>query len=345
MPFGPDVDFEAGLNTATYKYFIDFAAKFGIPYILMDEGWSKSTREILSGNPGVDLAELVRYGREKGVGIFLWLTWLAVENTPEIFEAAAGWGVSGLKIDFMDRSDQWMVNYYERVIAQAAEHKLMVVFHGAFKPSGLEYKYPNLLAYEGVLGMEMMGACRPQNSVWLPFIRNAVGPMDYTPGAMFSMQPDRYSAQRPNAGSIGTRAYQMALYVIFETGFQMLSDNPTLYYNDRECTDFITSVPVSWDETRAVAAKAGDYAVVAKRKDGKWFVGAMNGANDPAWREIEISLDFLDEGREYRMTWFEDGINAPRQAMDYRKKSRNVVKGDKITLKLARNGGWAGVIE
>ena len=342
-PYGPDVDFVAGFNTATYKYYIDFAAEYGIPYIIMDEGWARSTRDPYTPNPAVDVPELIRYGREKGVGIILWMTWLVVENHFEMFEELSKWGVKGVKIDFMDRSDQWMVNYYERVAAEAARHKMVVAFHGSFKPAGLEYKYPNVLAYEGVRGMENMGGCTPANSVWFPFIRNAVGPMDYTPGAMLSMQPESYCGNRPNAASIGTRAYQMALFVLFETGLQMLADNPTLYYRNDECTRFISRVPVTWDETRALKAVAGKFAVVAKRKGDKWYVGAINGSNEGI--ELEIPLDFLTPGKNYTMTGFEDGINAFRQAMDYRKTQRRVDSTGKATLKIARNGGWAAVIE
>ncbi|KAA2380564.1 glycoside hydrolase family 97 protein [Alistipes onderdonkii] len=342
-PYGPDVDFVAGFNTATYKYYIDFAAEYGIPYIIMDEGWARSTRDPYTPNPAVDVHELIRYGREKGVGIILWMTWLVVENHFEMFEELSKWGVKGVKIDFMDRSDQWMVNYYERVAAEAARHKMVVAFHGSFKPAGLEYKYPNVLAYEGVRGMENMGGCTPANSVWFPFIRNAVGPMDYTPGAMLSMQPESYCGNRPNAASIGTRTYQMALFVLFETGLQMLADNPTLYYRNDECTRFISRVPVTWDETRALEAVAGKFAVVAKRKGDKWYVGAINGSNEGI--ELEIPLDFLTPGKNYTMTGFEDGINAFRQAMDYRKTQRRVDSTGKATLKIARNGGWAAVIE
>ena len=342
-PYGPDVDFVAGFNTATYKYYIDFAAEYGIPYIIMDEGWARSTRDPYTPNPAVDVHELIRYGREKGVGIILWMTWLVVENHFEMFEELSKWGVKGVKIDFMDRSDQWMVNYYERVAAEAARHKMVVAFHGSFKPAGLEYKYPNVLAYEGVRGMENMGGCTPANSVWFPFIRNAVGPMDYTPVAMLSMQPESYCGNRPNAASIGTRAYQMALFVLFETGLQMLADNPTLYYRNDECTRFISRVPVTWDETRALKAVAGKFAVVAKRKGDKWYVGAINGSNEGI--ELEIPLDFLTPGKNYTMTGFEDGINAFRQAMDYRKTQRRVDSTGKATLKIARNGGWAAVIE
>lgn len=343
-PYGPDVNFVAGYNLATYKYYIDFASKFDIPYIIMDEGWAESTRDPYTPNPKVDLHELIRYGKERNVGIVLWLTWLTVENNFDLFKTFKEWGVKGLKIDFMDRSDQWMVNYYERVAREAAKYHLFVDFHGSFKPAGLEYKYPNVLSYEGVRGMEQMGGCYPDNSLYLPFIRNAVGPMDYTPGAMISMQPNVYRAERPNAASIGTRAYQLALFVVFESALQMLADNPTLYYRNEDCTRFITQVPVTWDETVALEAKAGEYVIVAKRKGDKWFIGgiANNGEKE---REFTIKLDFLNRGRSYQMTSFEDGINAGCQAMDYRCKSSQVKVGELLTVKMVRNGGFAAIIE
>ena len=343
-PYGPDVNFVSGYNLETYKYYIDFASKFGIPYIIMDEGWAKSTRDPYTPNPKVDLHELIRYGKEKNVGIVLWLTWLTVENNFDLFKTFNEWGIKGVKIDFMDRSDQWMVNYYERVAKEAAKHHLFVDFHGSFKPAGLEYKYPNILSYEGVRGMEQMGGCYPDNSIYLPFMRNAVGPMDYTPGAMISMQPNVYMAERPNSASIGTRAYQLALFVIFESGLQMLADNPTLYYRNEDCTRFITSVPVTWDETVALEAKAGEYAIIAKRKGDKWFIGGMTN-NGQTEREFAVKLDFLKKDRAYQMTSFEDGINAGRQAMDYRCKSSQVKNGDVLTVKMVRNGGFAAVIE
>lgn len=343
-PYGPDVNFKAGFNLDTYKYYIDFAAKYGIPYIIMDEGWAMSTRDPYTPNPEVNVHEIIRYGKEKGVGVALWLTWLAVENNFDSFKTFADWGVAGLKIDFMDRSDQWMVDYYERVAKEAAKHHLFVDMHGSFKPAGLEKLYPNLLSYEGVRGMEQMGGCYPDNSLFLPFIRNAVGPMDYTPGAMLSMQPEVYQSRRPNSASIGTRAYQLALFVVFESGIQMLADNPTLYYKNPDCTEFITKVPVVWDETKALVADAGEYVIVAKRKGNQWFIGGITN-NKQKEREFEISLDFLNPDKNYQMTYFEDGINAGRQAMDYRKKDCQVKSGDTFKIKMVRNGGWAAIIQ
>ena len=343
-PYGQDVDFVAGCNTETYKYFVDFASKYGIPYVLLDEGWAKSTRDPYTPNPHLDLQELIRYGKEKNVDIILWLTWLTVENNFDLFATYEKWGVKGVKIDFMDRSDQWMVNYYERVAKKAAEHHLFVDFHGSFKPAGLEYKYPNVLSYEGVRGMEQMGGCRPDNSVYFPFIRNAVGPMDYTPGAMLDYQPECYRADRPNSGSIGTRAYQMGLFVLFETGIQMMADNPTLYYQNDDCTKFIANIPLATDETVSLAAKVGEYAIVAKRKGNKWYIGGMTN-NQMQERTFDLTLDFLENGKSYRMTSFEDGSNANRQAMHYYKKETSVKKGQTIRIKMARNGGFAAVLE
>ncbi len=337
-PYGPDVNFVAGYNLETYKYYIDFASKYGIPYIIMDEGWAKSTRDPYTPNPKVDLHELIRYGKTKNVGVVLWLTWLTVENNFDLFKTFNEWGVKGVKIDFMDRSDQWMVNYYERVAKEAAKYNLFIDFHGAFKPAGLERKYPNILSYEGVLGLEQMGNCKPDNSIYFPFMRNAVGAMDFTPGAMINMQPNVYRAERPNAAGIGTRANQMSMFVIFESGLQMLADNPTLYYRNAECTDFIASVPVTWDETKALKCEVGEYVIVAKRKGNEWFIGGMTNSKE---RSIDVNLDFLTDGKTYEMTSFEDGINAGRQAMDYRKKVAQVKNGNKLTIKMVRNGGFA----
>jgi len=343
-PYGPDVNFVSGYNLETYKYYIDFAAKFGLKYIVMDEGWAKSTTDPFTPNPKVDVHELIRYGKERGVGIVLWLTWLSVHNHMDVFKTFQEWGIKGVKIDFMERTDQWMVNYYESVAKEAAKHQLLVDFHGAFKPSGLEYKYPNVISYEGVRGMEQMDGTLPDNSLYLPFMRNAVGPMDYTPGAMLSMQPEVYKAERPNAASIGTRAYQMALFVVFESGIQMLADNPTLYYRNLDCTEFITQVPTTWDETKALEAEAGVVAVVAKRKGQTWLIGGITNGKEKE-RNLELNFDFLEKGKTYTMTYFEDGINADRQAMDYRKKTVQVKSGDRFPVKMVRNGGFAAVIK
>lgn len=337
------VDFRAGRNTESYRYYIDFAARYGIPYIIMDEGWSASTTDVFHPNPDLDLQELIAYGRERNVQIVLWLTWLAVEKDMDrLFATLEEWGIPGVKIDFMDRSDQWMVGYYERVMKCAARHRLFVDMHGSYTPKGLYRTYPNLLTYEGVLGMEQGARCKPENSNWLPFIRNAVGPMDFTPGSMFSAQPEDNRSTGANPMGTGTRAYQMALYVVFESPLQMLADNPVLYRREHPCTEFLAAVPTTWDSLRVLHAACGREVVVARRKGDKWYVGGIT--NDRPYT-TEIALDFLPAGRTFTMTSFEDGVNADLQATDYRKRVREVDASTVVKVEMVRIGGWAAVIE
>jgi len=342
IPYGPDVTFKSGINLATYKYFVDFASRHGVPYIIMDEGWALDTRDPFRTNPEVDLPELIRYAKEKHVGIFVWLPWLTVEHHMDLFEKFEAWGIVGTKIDFMDRQDQWMIDFYDRVAKEAAKHHIMIDFHGAFHPSGLEYRYPNVLTYEGVRGMEYNGGCTPKNTVWFPFLRNAVGPMDYTPGSMLCYQPEDYHGNRPICAGMGTKVYNMAVFVLFESNLQMLMDNPCRYDKWPDCRDFLTSVPVNWDETRVLAAEAGQYIVMAKRKGQKWFIGGITNDKE---RELDVTLSILPEGKNLQMTSFVDGINANRIAMDYRMEKTSVNKATKLPIKMARNGGFAGVIE
>ena len=342
IPFGPDVTFKSGINLDTYKYFIDFAARNGVGYILIDEGWALNTRNPFETNPEVHLPEIISYGKSKGVGVILWLPWLTVEHHMDLFEKFEEWGIKGTKIDFMDRQDQWMINFYERVAKEAAKHHIFVDFHGAFHPSGLDYKYPNVLTYEGVRGMEYNGSCKPDNSVWLPFIRNAVGPMDYTPGSMLNYQPERHHGGRPICAGVGTKAFNLAIFVLAESNLQMLMDNPCRYDQWPDCRDFLTSVPVNWDETRVVAAEAGQYCVVAKRKGDKWFVGGITNSTE---RDMQLKLDFLPAGKQYKMTSFKDGVNAHIIAMDYLREESRVSSTSVLPVHMARNGGWCASLE
>lgn len=342
MPYGPDVTFKAGINLDTYKYFVDFASRNGIKYIIMDEGWALDTRDPYTTNPEVNLPELIRYAKSKDVGIFVWLPWLTVEHHMDLFAKFEEWGIVGTKIDFMDRQDQWMIDYYDRVAKEAAEHHIMVDFHGAFHPSGLEYRYPNVLTYEGVRGMEFNGDCTPANSIWIPFIRGAVGPMDYTPGPMICYQPEYHHGNRPFCTGVGTKAYHLAAFVLLESHLQMLMDNPCRYDSWPDCRDFITSVPVNWDETRVLAAEAGEYIVMAKRRGDKWFIGGITNDNQ---REIDVTLDFLPEGQQMQMTSFVDGVNADVMAMDYRMEQTSVNKDTKLHIRMVRNGGFAAAIK
>lgn len=340
MVYGPDVNFKSGINTETYKYYIDFASKNSIGSIILDEGWNTDVDHPFDVIPAVDIHELIRYGKEKSVGLVLWVTWYTVQQHPEIFKTYSEWGVQGMKIDFMERTDQGIANFYENTMKEAAKYKLMIDFHGAYTPAGLEYRYPNLMAYEGVLGMEQMGNCKPDNTIYIPFIRNAVGPMDYTPGALLSTQPQYYGTHSPNAMSVGTRAFQLALFVTCETGTQMLADSPTRYNKNPECLEFIRQVPVEWDETRVLDAKVGEYIVMAKRRGNKWFLA---GETNSTARELTVKLDFLKS--QTTMTAFSDGPNADYQAMDYRKATQQVNPSTSLTIKMAKNGGFAAMIQ
>ena len=343
--WGEDVDFSGGVNTATYKYFIDFASKYGVPYIILDEGWAKTTKHVFETIDAIDLPELIRYGKSKNVKLILWLPWTAVKNNMNLFATYEKWGVAGCKIDFMDRHDQYIVNYYEDVVREAAKHHQLVDFHGAYKPSGIEMKYPNLLSYEGVRGLENNEGCHPDNSIYLPFIRNVAGAMDFTPGAVVSKQTDGgVHSTWAEPVAFGTRAYHMALYTVFESGIQMLSDSPSRYLQADDFTKFITSVPVTWDETHAIDAKVGEYLIVAKRKGNKWYVAGITNSKERE-RNFSISLDFLPAGKTYKMTSYEDGYNAHTVALDYRKKVSGVSSATKLNIRMVRNGGFAAVIE
>lgn len=339
------VDFKSGYNQDTYKYYIDFASKNKISYILMDEGWAKSVEDPFHSNPTINLPELVSYGKARNVRIILWFSWLTVENNFGVFENLQKQGIAGMKIDFMERSDQWMVNYYTRVAKEAAKYQLLVDFHGAFKPAGLEVTYPNVLSYEGVVGMEQNifnGHATPDNNVFLPYLRNAVGPMDYTPGAMRSGHPKNWHSDWPNVMSIGTRAHQLSMYIVFESGLQMLADNPFNYMREPEALNFITSTPVTWDETKMLAGTAGEFVVTAKRKGDKWFIGAMTNSTA---RDLVVNTDFLKKDVNYNITLIKDGINADRQAMDFKQLVKPFKAGDTIAINMVNDGGFVARIE
>ncbi|MCB9286494.1 MAG: glycoside hydrolase family 97 protein [Lewinellaceae bacterium] len=338
------VGFKSGLNTATYKYYIDFAAANGIEYVILDEGWTKSTTDILDFNPDMDVPELIRYGKEKGVELILWVLWKPLDaNLTQILETYKSWGVKGIKVDFMQRNDQYMVSSYERIARECARLELMVDFHGAFKPSGLRRVYPNVINYEGVKGSENNKWSKditPEHNVALPFIRMAAGPMDYTPGAMANRQESNYAISFERPMSLGTRAHQVAMYVVYEAPLQMLCESPSRYYREQETVDFIVGIPTVWDETIVLHGSVGNYIAVARRNGDHWYLGAMTDW-DP--RELELDLSFLGEGT-YKMEVFRDGVNADRFAEDYKRESMEVNRNSKITAKMAPGGGWAAII-
>lgn len=338
------VDFESGINTRTYKHYIDFASEFGLEYIILDEGWSKTTKNVIEPNPEINIKELIEYGREKDVGLILWLLWQPLDEDMEnILGLYAEWGVQGIKVDFMQRADQYMVNFYERTAEQAAKNKLLVNFHGAFKPAGLRRAYPNVLSYEGLKGLEHSKWSRditPKHDVTLPFIRMAAGPMDYTPGAMNNAQESNFAVRYTRPMSQGTRCHQIALYIVFESPIQMLCDSPSNYYKERESTEFISKIPVTWDETVLLEADISEYIVVARRKDEKWYIGALTNWTP---RAFDLNLSFLDEGT-YTAEIMKDGVNAHKHAEDYQKTVQEVTAGSVVNIKTAPGGGWAAVL-
>jgi len=338
------VDFRAGINTSYYKYNIDFAAANKIKYILLDEGWA--VRNDLSRTvPDVDLKEIADYGKQKGVGVVLWATWKNVlDQMDSIFPFYAALGIKGFKIDFIDRDDQVAVASTYDIARKAAEHHLIVDYHGIYKPTGLQRTYPNVVGYEGVKGMENVKWAVedvPRYDVTIPYIRMMAGPMDYTPGAMRNSNRRNFRPINSNPMSQGTRCHQLAMYVIFEVPFQMLSDNATAYMQEQESTDFITKVPTTFDETVPLDGKVAEYVAIARRNGDTWYVGAMTN-----WTRRELTIDFsFLGGGEWKAVIFKDGINADRDATDYLREETKISANDKMQINLSTGGGWAARIE
>ncbi len=340
------VDFQSGINTDTYKYYIDFAAKYNLDYVILDEGWYDiKTNDLIHPVPSIDMPALAAYGKEKSVDLILWVTWKALEdNLAGALEQFSDWGIKGIKVDFMQRDDQWMVQYYEKVAKAAAEHHMLVDYHGSYKPSGLRRAYPNVISREGVRGLEQhkwVGQfANPENDLIIPFTRQLAGPMDYTPGAMRNAQKANYQPIFNRPMSLGTRCHQLAMYVIYESPLQMLADAPSNYLNEEECMEFLSKVPTVWDETEILEASFGDYIVTARKHGENWYVGAMT---DWDARDLKLDLSFLEEGN-YQIQYYQDGINAENYASDYKMIKQEVSSKDTFNIHLASGGGWAAMI-
>ncbi len=338
------VNFKSGINNETYKYYIDFAANSGIEYVILDEGWAVNGKaDLFQVIPEIDLPMLVKYAGSKGVGIVLWAGYAAMDKEMEkVCKHYADMGVKGFKVDFMDRDDQIVVNFYERMAATAAKYHLFIDFHGAYKPTGLSRTYPNVLNYEGVFGLEQ---CKWVSAdvdmvtyeTTIPFIRMLAGPMDFTQGAMDNAAKWCYFPSWNDPMSQGTRCRQLAEYVIFDAPFAMLCDAPTAYMEEPECTEFIAKVPTVWDETRVLDGKVGEYVVTAKRKGKTWYIGAITN-----WERRTIEVDLHALGiQSGKATLFVDGPNAHRKGVDYQKKTMDIPADGKLTVELAPAGGTA----
>ena len=338
------VNFKSGINTETYKYYIDFAADNKLEYIILDEGWSNDT-SLMEVSPAVDLESIIHYGRQHNVGVILWSTmYAAAKNTDSVLAHYSRMGVKGFKIDFLDRDDQQMIKRVYEVAAKAARYKLLLDYHGMYKPSGLQRTYPNVINCEGVRGLEnykwSAETSVPDYDVQIPFIRMLAGPMDYTPGAMRNANKSDFRPIHSMPMSLGTRCHQLAMYTVYEAPLRMLSDNPTAYRQDSICTRFIAAFPTVFDETVAIDGKLGEFAAIARRKGTDWYIGALNN-----WtaRDLDILLSFLGEGK-YDAEIFRDGVNAERDGTDYQREIISVQQGSSLHLHLAAGGGWAAII-
>ena len=335
------VDFKAGVNNATYEYYIDFASRNGIEYVILDEGWAVNLEaDLFKVVPEIDLERLVAYAAERNVGLVLWAGYWAFDKDMEkICEHYAKMGIKGWKVDFMDRDDQVVVDFYTRAAATAAKYRQFVDFHGGYEPSGLNRTYPNVLNYEGVFGLEQMKWSKPEvdmitYDVTFPYIRMAAGPVDYTQGAMLNAGR-KYVPNRSEPMSQGTRCHQLGMYVTYESPFNMLCDTPIHYEREKECTDFIASVPTVWDETLALDGKVGEYVIVARRSGDVWYIGGLTNWDA---RDVELDLNALGAGG-WNVEMFADGVNVEKNAKDY--KVVRTQNTDKLKVRMASGGGFA----
>jgi alpha-glucosidase len=337
------VDFKAGINTQTYKYYIDFAAKYGLQYIILDEGWYK-LGNVLDVVPEINMEELTTYARQKNVGVILWVVWKSLDDQlTRALDQFARWGVSGIKVDFMQRDDQKLIDFYHKLCREAANRKMLVDFHGAQKPASMTRTWPNLISTEGVRGMEWSkwsAESEPKHNVTLPFTRMFLGPMDYTPGAMRNATKANFAPISGQPMAMGTRCHQLAMYVVYESPLQMLSDSPSNYMREPEAMAFLAPVPTQWDETRVLDGRIAEYVLVARRSGREWYLGAMT---DWTARDLEVDLSFLPTGN-FSMDAYQDGLNADRYASDYTHTTTEVTKIKKFKIHLAPGGGWAARI-
>lgn len=341
------VDFRAGINTKTYKYYIDFASEKGIEYVILDEGWAvNKANDLFKVVPEIDLEGIVAYAAEKNVAIILWAGYWAYRvDMEEVTRRYSEMGVKGFKIDFMDRDDQEMTNFLEQTAELCAKYKMLVDFHGTCKPAGLQRTWPNVINFEGVNGLEQLKWKETDYDqitydLQIPFIRMYAGPMDYTQGAMRNVVRSNYYPVYSQPMSQGTRCRQLATYVIFDSPLNMLCDTPTAYMAEPESTDFIAAIPTVWDETIALEGKISEYIAMARKSDDAWYVGALT---DWSARSMILDLSFLGEG-SFKLEIFQDGINADRNAEDYKKVWMDVPADRKLTIQMMPGGGWAARI-
>ena len=343
------VPFKAGINMDTYKYYIDFASRNGLEFIVLDEGWyDPKSGDMLTVIPELDLTELIAYGKSKGVEIVLWTVFNVLDSQLEAAcKKYADMGIKGFKVDFLDRDDQTAVEMVYRIAEMTARYKLTLDLHGIYKPTGINRTYPHIINFESVFGMEEVKWTDIKNNmplydVTFPYIRMMAGPVDYTPGAMRNATKADWRAMYYTPASMGTRCHQLAAYIVHDSPFTMLCDAPTNYLNEQECVDFIASLPVEVDSTFIASGELGKYIVTVRKKDVNWYIGGMTSWDE---RDVQLDFSFLPEGMSYTAVLFKDGVNANKQAEDYRKETIRIDKDSRLTLHLASGGGFAMKLE
>ena len=343
------VPFKAGINMDTYKYYIDFASRNGLEFIVLDEGWyAPKSGDMLTVIPELDLPELIAYGKSKGVEIVLWTVFNVLDSQLEAAcKKYADMGIKGFKVDFLDRDDQTAVEMVYRIAEMTARYKLILDLHGIYKPTGINRTYPHIINFESVFGMEEVKWTDIKNNmplydVTFPYIRMMAGPVDYTPGAMRNATKADWRAMYYTPASMGTRCHQLAAYIVHDSPFTMLCDAPTNYLNEQECVDFIASLPVEVDSTFIASGELGKYIVTVRKKDVNWYIGGMTNWDE---RDVQLDFSFLPEGMSYTAVLFKDGVNANKQAEDYRKETIRIDKDSRLTLHLASGGGFAMKLE
>lgn len=343
------VPFKAGINMDTYKYYIDFASRNGLEFIVLDEGWyTPKSGDMLTVIPELDLPELIAYGKSKGVEIVLWTVFNVLDSQLEAAcKKYADMGIKGFKVDFLDRDDQTAVEMVYRIAEMTARYKLTLDLHGIYKPTGINRTYPHIINFESVFGMEEVKWTDIKNNmplydVTFPYIRMMAGPVDYTPGAMRNATKADWRAMYYTPASMGTRCHQLAAYIVHDSPFTMLCDAPTNYLNEQECVDFIASLPVEVDSTFIASGELGKYIVTVRKKDVNWYIGGMTNWDE---RDVQLDFSFLPEGVSYTAVLFKDGVNANKQAEDYRKETIRIDKDSRLTLHLASGGGFAMKLE
>ena len=343
------VPFKAGINMDTYKYYIDFASRNGLEFIVLDEGWyDPKSGDMLTVIPELDLPELIAYGKSKGVEIVLWTVFNVLDSQLEAAcKKYADMGIKGFKVDFLDRDDQTAVEMVYRIAEMTARYKLTLDLHGIYKPTGINRTYPHIINFESVFGMEEVKWTDIKNNmplydVTFPYIRMMAGPVDYTPGVMRNATKADWRAMYYTPASMGTRCHQLAAYIVHDSPFTMLCDAPTNYLNEQECVDFIASLPVEVDSTFIASGELGKYIVTVRKKDVNWYIGGMTSWDE---RDVQLDFSFLPEGMSYTAVLFKDGVNANKQAEDYRKETIRIDKDSRLTLHLASGGGFAMKLE